>query len=82
MIVGLLGILKAGCAYVPLDPLYPRERLAFMLDDAQMSILLTEQKFIEDGRWRIGDSHPPSSILYPRLAYLCRSRLGRNRSRE
>ena len=71
MIVGLLGILKAGCAYVPLDPLYPRERLAFMLDDAQCSILLTEQKFIEDGRWRIGDSHPPSSILYPRLAVIC-----------
>ena len=83
MIVGLLGILKAGCTYVPLDPQYPRDRLRLMLDDAQCSVLLTEQKLIEDGRWRIEDSHPPSSILDPRLAgHLCRSRLGRNRSAE
>jgi non-ribosomal peptide synthetase component F len=41
MIVGLLGILKAGGAYVPLDPTYPQERLNFMLEDAQVSILLT-----------------------------------------
>ncbi|HEY9613103.1 non-ribosomal peptide synthetase, partial [Allocoleopsis sp.] len=41
MIVGLLGILKAGGAYVPLDPTYPQERLNFMLEDAQLSILLT-----------------------------------------
>ena len=34
MIVGLLGILKAGGGYVPLDPVYPAERLAFMLEDA------------------------------------------------
>jgi amino acid adenylation domain-containing protein len=47
MIVSLLGILKAGGAYVPLDPSYPRERLAFMLDDAQLSILLTQEKLAE-----------------------------------
>jgi amino acid adenylation domain-containing protein len=41
MIVGLLGIFKAGGAYVPLDPTYPQERLNFMLEDAQVSILLT-----------------------------------------
>jgi non-ribosomal peptide synthetase component F len=41
MIVGLLGILKAGGVYVPLDPAYPQERLNFMLEDAQVSILLT-----------------------------------------
>jgi non-ribosomal peptide synthetase component F len=41
MIVGLLGILKAGGAYLPLDPTYPQERLNFMLEDAQISILLT-----------------------------------------
>lgn len=44
MVVGLLAIMKAGGAYVPLDPAYPRERLAFMLDDAQVHILLTEQR--------------------------------------
>ncbi|MEP6486691.1 amino acid adenylation domain-containing protein [Microcoleus vaginatus GB2-A3] len=46
MIVGLLGILKAGGAYLPLDPSYPQDRLAFMLEDAQVSVLLTQQKLI------------------------------------
>jgi amino acid adenylation domain-containing protein/non-ribosomal peptide synthase protein (TIGR01720 family) len=41
MIIGLLGILKAGGAYLPLDPAYPVARLAFMLEDAQISVLLT-----------------------------------------
>jgi amino acid adenylation domain-containing protein len=43
MIVGLLGILKAGGAYVPLDAAYPKERLAFMLKDAQVPVLLTRK---------------------------------------
>ncbi|BAT53521.1 Amino acid adenylation [Nostoc sp. NIES-3756] len=47
MVVGLLGILKAGGAYLPLDPDYPPERLSFMLEDAQVSVLLTQQKLIE-----------------------------------
>jgi surfactin family lipopeptide synthetase C len=47
LVVGLLGILKAGCAYVPLDPTYPAERLAFMIDDAQATLLLTQQQLIE-----------------------------------
>ncbi|MDJ0733380.1 MAG: amino acid adenylation domain-containing protein [Nostocaceae cyanobacterium] len=42
MIVGLLGILKAGAAYVPLDPTYPPERLAYMLSSAKAGILLTD----------------------------------------
>ncbi|NCS15837.1 MAG: amino acid adenylation domain-containing protein, partial [Microcystis aeruginosa G13-12] len=48
MIVGLLGILKAGGAYLPLDPEYPSERLSFMLEDAQLSLLLTQQKLGEN----------------------------------
>ncbi|BDI19716.1 hypothetical protein ANSO36C_55180 [Nostoc cf. commune SO-36] len=44
MVIGLLAILKAGGAYLPLDPAYPSERLAFMLEDAQVSVLLTQQK--------------------------------------
>jgi len=41
MVVGLLAILKAGGAYVPLDPAYPKERLDFMLEDAQVAALVT-----------------------------------------
>src|SRR5262249_9731600 len=40
--VGLLGILKSGSAYVPLDPSYPHERLAFMIADSGVTLLLTQ----------------------------------------
>ncbi|MBA3947367.1 MAG: amino acid adenylation domain-containing protein [Herpetosiphonaceae bacterium] len=43
LVIGLLGILKAGAAYVPLDPNDPQERLQWMLDDARAPIILTEQ---------------------------------------
>jgi len=42
LLVGLLGILKAGGAYVPLDPASPPARVAFMLGDAQVAVLLTQ----------------------------------------
>lgn len=48
MIIGLLGILKAGGAYVPLDPALPNEGLAFRLQDAQISVLLTQQQLVDD----------------------------------
>ncbi|MBD2199772.1 MULTISPECIES: non-ribosomal peptide synthetase [Calothrix] len=46
MIVALLGVLKAGGAYLPLDPAYPQERLSFMLHDSQVTVLLTQQKLL------------------------------------
>jgi amino acid adenylation domain-containing protein/non-ribosomal peptide synthase protein (TIGR01720 family) len=48
MVVGLLGILKAGAAYVPLDPAYPQERLKHMLDDTQIEVLLTQKRLISN----------------------------------
>jgi len=47
MIVGLLGTLKAGGCYVPLDPAYPRERLEFMRDDAGLKVLLTTRELAD-----------------------------------
>ena len=44
MAVAVLGALKAGAAYVPLDPAYPSERLSFMLKDAQCAALLTNER--------------------------------------
>src|SRR2546426_744836 len=57
MIVGLLGILKAGGAYLPLDPTYPPERLGFMLSDAKVGLLITQDAL----RKRLG-SHEAETI--------------------
>jgi amino acid adenylation domain-containing protein len=55
-VVCALAILKAGAAYLPLDPSYPAERLAFMLRDAQPRVLITRQALAEilpTGRWAV-----------------------------
>ncbi|MFB2973198.1 amino acid adenylation domain-containing protein [Aerosakkonema sp. BLCC-F183] len=81
MVIGILGILKAGATYVPLDPAYPKERLAFILEDAQIEILLTQQELTAtlpersakliciDTDWesisRESTSNPNHSILTP-----------------
>jgi amino acid adenylation domain-containing protein/non-ribosomal peptide synthase protein (TIGR01720 family) len=86
MIVGFLGILKAGGAYVPLDPSYPQERLAFMLKDAQVSVLLTQQQLVEklpehqarvvclDTDWETlaqhSEENPKSEVMPDHLAYV------------
>ncbi|HEY6352363.1 MAG TPA: amino acid adenylation domain-containing protein, partial [Candidatus Angelobacter sp.] len=44
MVVGILGILKAGAAYVPLDRNYPQERLSFMMQDAEVEVLLSQER--------------------------------------
>ncbi|EDG4669550.1 AMP-binding protein, partial [Salmonella enterica] len=46
MVVGILAILKAGAAYVPLSPDYPRERATFILEDIQTSFILTQQIYL------------------------------------
>jgi amino acid adenylation domain-containing protein len=48
MIVALLGVLKAGAAYLPLDPTYPQERLAFMVQDAGVKLVLTAENLALD----------------------------------
>jgi amino acid adenylation domain-containing protein/non-ribosomal peptide synthase protein (TIGR01720 family) len=69
LVVGLLGILKAGGTYVPLDPSYPPERLAYMLRDSQAHVLVT----MDAGRWAAGDGsleqateRPPDTQLSDR----------------
>lgn len=47
MIIGLLGILKAGAAYMPVDPGYPAERISYMLNDCGAKILLTESSLLQ-----------------------------------
>jgi amino acid adenylation domain-containing protein len=47
MVVAILGVLKAGGAYVPLDPTYPADRLSFMVEDAQIRLVLTQQHLFE-----------------------------------
>ncbi len=46
LVVGLLGVLKAGGAWVPLDPAYPADRLAFVMGDAQVPVLLTQERLL------------------------------------
>jgi amino acid adenylation domain-containing protein len=86
MIVGLLAILKAGAAYVPLDASCPNQRLEFMLRDTSMAVLLTQQRLVDglphDGMHTIcldadrhaiapqSDSNPISCAKPENLAYV------------
>ncbi len=54
MVIGILGVLKAGAAYVPLDPSYPLERLACMLEDANIALVLTQKM--------LAPNLPPSTV--------------------
>ncbi len=48
LLVALLGVLKSGAAYVPLDPTYPPERLAFMIADCRAPVVLTQKRWLAD----------------------------------
>ena len=51
MVVAIVGVLKAGAAYVPLDPEYPKARLEYMLADARPAVVITSMKLGEELRW-------------------------------
>lgn len=85
MVIGILGILKAGAAYVPMDPNYPTERLAYVMKDAGISLLLTQRELEtvlprNNVRWiRLDDSqalqreetnNPARSASSQNLAYV------------
>ncbi len=53
MLVGILAVLKSGGAYVPIDPKYPQDRIAYILNDAKAPILLTQRS--------LADSLPPET---------------------
>ena len=64
MVVGLLGVLKAGAAYVPVDPEYPEDRIEYMLKDSQAKVLLTQralQERLRAAAWAEGGG--PGEIL-------------------
>jgi amino acid adenylation domain-containing protein len=83
-VVALLAIFKAGAAYLPLDPAYPAERVAFMLADAQTPIVLTHQHLLADlprlgvtavpldAEWpaEYSSDNPPVTVTADDLAYV------------
>ncbi|MFB1485352.1 amino acid adenylation domain-containing protein, partial [Corallococcus sp. RDP092CA] len=86
LMVGLLAILKAGGAYLPMDPAYPRERLEFMVEDARVPVVLTQQHLLDvvpsgaakrlcldsdAAQWASAPTTPPDSGVAPHhLAYV------------
>ncbi|WP_235949829.1 non-ribosomal peptide synthetase [Paenibacillus apii] len=64
MLVGILGILKAGAAYVPLDPVYPPERIKYITRHAQLQFLLTEQLLKEQADQIVQESPSVRALIY------------------
>jgi amino acid adenylation domain-containing protein len=85
-IVGVLGVLKAGGSYLPLDPTYPKEHVRYMLEDAQVSAILTQERLAVslpehsatviplDSAWHIiaqePDVNPANTVGAENLAYV------------
>jgi amino acid adenylation domain-containing protein len=83
LIVAMLGVLKAGCAYVPVDQNWPRERLEWLFADARPAAVVTGTKSafpppppevkvvsVEDVEEMGGDAPPALSVLPDQLAYV------------
>lgn len=66
-VIAMIAVLKAGAAFVPIDPAYPVERLRYMMDDTRMQVLLTQQQYLPRVKeaWRL----KPDEILEDRPAY-------------
>ena len=70
MVVGLLAILKAGGVYLPLDPSYPAERLALMLDDSKARYVLTKEEPAAEAIEQQSTANPTSLLAPDNLAYV------------
>ena len=64
MVVGMLGILEAGGVYLPLDPVYPRERLSFMQEDSGARVVLTQESLAEGVEGIEGAAPVPANGAY------------------
>ncbi|MEL1263987.1 amino acid adenylation domain-containing protein [Pseudoxanthomonas putridarboris] len=63
MVLGLLAVLKAGAAYVPLDPTYPSDRLSYTLSDSEPRVLLTQSGMEQDARDVLGELPPQLAVI-------------------
>ncbi|WP_305793784.1 non-ribosomal peptide synthase/polyketide synthase, partial [Streptomyces acidiscabies] len=68
LVVGILGVLKAGAAYLPVDPAYPESRIAFMLDDARPAVVVDSPETVAATDYP--DTTPPIHALPQHPAYV------------
>ncbi|MFF8594381.1 non-ribosomal peptide synthase/polyketide synthase [Streptomyces sp. NPDC015220] len=69
-VAAVLGVLKAGAAYLPVDPAYPRSRIAYMLDDARPTVVIDDPATVTDADWpdtdpkTAPDTRHPAYVIY------------------
>ncbi|MGW2254945.1 amino acid adenylation domain-containing protein, partial [Kitasatospora sp. NPDC001660] len=65
-VVAVLGVLKTGAAYLPVDPAYPQSRIAFMLEDAQPTVVVDDPATVaETSKWPETDPAVPVDVRHP-----------------